>query len=70
MFWQTYLDLSGDEDLLRIGAPFLVWRALVLANPVWYNVQNPVRCTLLRFIDRIVHEELFDPSDVNSLLSK
>ncbi len=69
LFWQTYLDLSGDEDLLRIGAPFLVWRALVLADPVWYNVQNPVRYTLLRFIDRIVHEELFDPSDVNSLLS-
>ena len=69
LFWRTYLDLTGDEDLLSVGAPFLVWRALVLANPVWYNVQNSVRCALLRFIERIAHEELFDPSDVNSLLS-
>lgn len=35
-FWQRYLAQSGDEEVLETAPPFLAWRALVLANPVWY----------------------------------
>lgn len=35
-FWQRYLAQSGDDEVLEVAPPFLAWRALVLANPVWY----------------------------------
>ncbi|WP_428261089.1 phosphotransferase family protein [Haliangium sp.] len=35
-FWARYLDLTGDRELLAVAPPFLAWRALVIANPVWY----------------------------------
>jgi streptomycin 6-kinase len=35
-FWTTYLDGSGDAEALEVIPPFLAWRALVVASPVWY----------------------------------
>ncbi len=35
-FWADYLAGSGDGEVLEVIAPFFAWRALVVANPVWY----------------------------------
>ena len=35
-FWERYLERSGDRELLEVAAPFLAFRALVMANPLWY----------------------------------
>lgn len=41
--WRTYLTESGDAELCSVVAPFLAWRALVVASPVWYPTV-PARC--------------------------
>lgn len=68
-FWSTYLEASGDRQLLDIVAPFFTWRALVVASPVWYpEVAEEVRDQVLRFVERLLEGERFDPVRVEELL--
>jgi len=61
-FWATYLGESGDEELLRVAAPFLAWRGLVVANPVWYPaVTEGARDAVLTFIEAALASSRFDP---------
>lgn len=65
-FWEHYLERSGDAEMLEVAAPFLVFRALVLASPVWYpSLDESVREKLLRFIFSVLEAERFDPRQVN-----
>src|SRR6185369_253401 len=32
-FWQRYLDASGDCEMLKVAAPYLAFRGLVMASP-------------------------------------
>jgi Ser/Thr protein kinase RdoA (MazF antagonist) len=67
-FWQLYLDESGDHELLRVCAPFLAWRGLVVANPVWYPAVDPAaRDRVLALIERALAAEQFDPSFAEAL---
>ena len=61
-FWGEYLDRSGDRELLRVVAPFLAWRGLVLASPRWYpGLGAASRDRLLSFIERALAASDFDP---------
>ncbi len=65
-FWERYLEGSGDAQLLEVAAPFLAFRALVMANPLWYPALDAgVRRKLLNFIQRVLDEERFDPARAN-----
>ncbi len=66
-FWDRYLEKTGDEEILQVAAPFLVFRALVLASPLWYpSLGDAVRAKLLNFILAVLEQERFDPRQVNS----
>ncbi len=68
-FWDRYLERSGDSELLEVTAPFLAFRALVMANPVWYPALDAkLRHKLLRFIVAVLDRERFDPADSNRYL--
>ncbi|MCC6622099.1 MAG: phosphotransferase [Deltaproteobacteria bacterium] len=68
-FWETYLEASGDRELLSVVAPFFAWRALVVASPVWYpHIADEVRVTLLDFATRLLAGEPFDPARPEPLL--
>jgi hypothetical protein len=61
-FWQTYEELTRDGELLEVVAPFLAWRGLVLANPVWYpNLTSSARARLLDFIEAALLQPRFKP---------
>ncbi len=61
-FWNVYLEESGDRELLEVAAPFLAWRGLVVANPVWYPaVEADARDRVLGLIERTLEAERFDP---------
>jgi len=61
-FWSVYLEESGDQELLDVAAPFLAWRGLVVANPVWYPaVDADARDRVLRLIERTLESERFEP---------
>lgn len=65
-FWDRYLAASGDEEILEVSAPFLVFRSLVMANPIWYpRLDEEVRRKLLTFAERVLEAPRFDPSRAN-----
>jgi aminoglycoside phosphotransferase (APT) family kinase protein len=65
-FWERYLERSGDAELLEVCAPFLAFRALVMANPVWYPaLDESLRRALFRFIENVLAAERFDPASAN-----
>jgi hypothetical protein len=65
-FWGRYLEKTGDREILRVAAPFLAFRGLVMASPVWYpNLADTVRRQLVSFILAVLSSEAFDPSKVN-----
>ncbi|MEE8409235.1 MAG: aminoglycoside phosphotransferase family protein [Myxococcota bacterium] len=69
-FWTTYVDVSGDREVLEVVAPFFAWRTLVLASPVWYpNIDDRLRDRLLRFTERLLGGEPFAPDTIDDLLS-
>jgi aminoglycoside phosphotransferase (APT) family kinase protein len=65
-FWARYLERSGDAELLEVVAPFLAFRGLVMANPLWYPaLQEDVRRKIFNFILRILDQPRFDPGRAN-----
>src|SRR5262245_5425719 len=68
-FLETYLRESRDQEVLEVLPPFLAFRALVIAHPVWYpELSDPVRRALIHFARRMMFDSRFDPSDVQRLL--
>src|SRR4030095_3045453 len=65
-FWDRYLDQSGDTEMLKVVAPFFAFRGLVMAHPIWYpNLAKDVREKLFNFIQAVLSQEAFNPSEVN-----
>lgn len=66
LFWEEYLEASGDADVLATAAPFFAFRGLVLANPVWYpKLPIDIRRTIFTFMEHVLAMPRFDPSRVN-----
>lgn len=69
-FWERYLERSGDRELLEVAAPFIAFRALVMANPLWYPaLAASVRDTLLRLVVNVLDAERFEPSRIDEYLA-
>jgi hypothetical protein len=65
-FWERYLAKSGDAEMLQAAAPFFAFRGLVMAHPLWYpKLAKDVRGKLFNFIQAVLNEEVFNPSEVN-----
>jgi aminoglycoside phosphotransferase (APT) family kinase protein len=68
-FWDRYLEGSGDRELPEVAAPFLAFRSLVMANPIWYPRLSPtVRKRILTFARRVLDEPKFEPQRINAYL--
>lgn len=66
-FWDRYLEKTGDREMLEVAAPFFVFRALVLASPLWYpELDDAARGRLLNFIRAVLEQPRFDPRQVNA----
>jgi len=61
-FYDEYLRLTGDEEILEVVAPFYTFRGAVVANPLFYpNVSDGNRKIIFRFIHHVLDSEKFDP---------
>lgn len=70
LFWERYLEQTGDEEALTVIQPFYAWRALVVAHPVWYpDLDRTVREALFRFVENVLDTDWFDPCKVNDYLT-
>ena len=68
-FWETYLEMRPDDELLQVIQPWYAWRALVLASPQWYpKLTSEARRRLLTFARRIMAEERFEWREINQYL--
>jgi len=68
-FWEKYLALQPDEELLQVIQPWFAWRALVVASPIWYpTISDDVRRKLLTFACRVMATERYDYQQVNQYL--
>lgn len=55
--WRRYFERRPDRELLELAPPYLAWRALVIANPVWYPQLSPrARDALLTIAERALFE--------------
>jgi len=69
-FFQTYLSETKDEGIFLVAAPFLAWRALVMASPRWYPlVRASSRDVLLSFVERVLEAPRFDLEEAERLFS-
>jgi len=69
-FYGDYLDRTQDQELNQVIPPFYVFRALVIASPVWYpNLSEEVRLKLFRFVQAMLRVEQFDYRDLNRYLA-
>ena len=61
-FWDRYLERSGDREILQVAAPFLAFRGIVMANPVWYPaLDERLRHRMLDFVLNVLAAERFEP---------
>jgi hypothetical protein len=68
-FWSRYLSTGGDREALDVAAPWLAWRALVIANPRWYPALGaPGRDRLLTWIERVLDAPRLDPATADEVL--
>jgi hypothetical protein len=68
-FWEHYLDARPDDELGRVIQPWLAWRALVVASPVWYpSISVDVRRKLLTFARQVLLSGEYIYSQVNRYL--
>jgi hypothetical protein len=68
-FWERYLQKSNDAEMLDVAAPFLVFRGLVMAHPVWYpQLHQDLRDKLFRFMHAVLNTDRFNPAEVNRYL--
>jgi hypothetical protein len=65
-FWERYLRATADHEMLRVVAPFLAFRGLVMASPLWYpTLSDAIRQRLFTFITSVLDTDSFDPAQVN-----
>jgi len=69
-FFDTWLEEMGDEDALRVIAPYFVWRALVVGSPVWYpKLAGDVRTRLFEIVAHVMQRDRLDLDDLDALFS-
>ncbi len=69
LFFNNYLEKTGDLELLKVIQPFYVFRSVVVASPIWYpNLDPGVRTKLFNFINNLLDGDEFDYQNVNSYL--
>lgn len=61
--WHRYLAERPDPELVTVAPPFFAWRALVVANPVFYpGMTGAARDKLLGFAEDVLDEHELDPT--------
>ena len=72
LFFDVYLEKTGDYELLEVIQPFYAFRGLVVASPVWYpGISLDTRMKLFNFIRNVLEEkEEFDYKGVDKYFEK
>lgn len=67
-FWDEYLGRTGDDRVRSVAPPYFAWRALVVANPVFYPaLATGARDALLSLVERTLGRGELVLSDAEDL---
>lgn len=68
-FYDKYLELTGDRELLEVVQPFYAWRGLVIVSPIWYpSLPIEVRRKVFKFVENVLSSEVFDYKNAEKYL--
>ena len=71
LFYETYINKTGDKELFEIVAPFYAFRGAVVANPLFYtNVTPESRQKIINFVNAVLDDESFKLHRVNEYILK
>jgi hypothetical protein len=69
LFFDEYIRLSGDREINLVVAPFFAFRAVVIANPVFYpDLSDDARGKIFAFTRAVLSAERFDAERINDYL--
>jgi len=69
IFFETYMAESGDEEIVRVIAPFYAFRGFVVAHPLYYpELISSQRRTIVNFIRNALDSEEFNFKEIRSYL--
>jgi aminoglycoside phosphotransferase (APT) family kinase protein len=69
LFFDEYVRRTADEEIYRVVAPFFAFRAVVVANPVFYpELASDARKKIFNFTENILKSERFEIEKVNGYL--
>jgi len=67
--FESYIDETGDTEILRVIQPFYCFRGLVVVHPLYYpEMEDWKRQSILRFVENVLSVEEFDPGKVREYL--
>ncbi len=71
LFYNEYIKLTGDMELLQVVQPFYAFRAAVVGNPVFYPDVSPERRRkIFNFMKNILKIDIFKSEKVNLLIDE
>jgi hypothetical protein len=71
LFFDDYVQLTGDSELYHVLAPFYAFRGAVVANPVFYpNLSIEGRNKIFAFIKNVLSADRFEIDNVNEYLKE
>ena len=69
LFFDEYINMTGDTHLAEVVAPFFAFRGVVVANPVFYpDLTSKQRRLLFNFVNNVLASDRFEPERVNDYL--
>lgn len=69
LFFNHYIESSGDGEIMTVVAPFFAFRGAVVANPVFYPDLSPeARLRIFAFVRNVLSSEIFDVAKVNDYI--
>ncbi len=69
LFYDTYINATGDTELFQVLAPFYAFRGIVVANPVFYPEVTPEnRRKIFNFVHGALDDTSFNIKKVNEYL--
>ncbi len=70
LFYEHYIDESGDTGLFEVVAPFYAFRGAVVANPAFYPEVTPEnRQRIFNFVRGVLDDDSFKPGKVNEYIN-
>ena len=69
LFFDEYIQASGDREITEVVAPFFAFRGAVVANPVFYpELISEQRRLIFRFVQNVLDDKRFEAGKVNDYL--